>query len=517
MTATAPPDVPGVLAERYQLGEVLGRGGMADVYRAQDVVLQRPVAVKLLRDVSDPGKRERFVAEARTLALLNHPGLVTVLDAGIDDERPFLVMSLAEGRTLAQRLEEGPLPSEEVRAIGHQLALSLQYAHDQGVIHRDVKPSNVLLTDDGALLVDFGIARLIGSTDQHTRTGDTIGSPPYLAPEQVAGEEITEKADLYSFGLVLLEALTGVRAYLGSPLEAAVARLSVDPAIPTSLEPAWRDLLGRMTDRQPGRRPTAAEVADMLGGVPVAAAAGVSVASPVLDEQTATLAVSDLVPDAPAPTTAPARRRRRSWIAASLALLLAVLVAGAVLWSQSRPEAALATETSLEIPDGVPAAMRPSLIALHRAVAAVEDRVPELGKQLARVDSALSGGRLPAAEKALTALVSAAQDARSDAVLTAAETDRILKPARRLMALIPGPEVEPDPAPAPSGGTRKTPPRSEPTRQPTTAESPQPTTEPTAGTDPDPPPPTPEPTPEPTDSATKVATPAAAGATPAAG
>jgi serine/threonine protein kinase len=256
-----------VLADRYELHEVLGRGGMADVYRATDRLLSRQVAVKVLRDAAgDETDRLRFTHEARTLARLSHPGLVMVLDAGITSEQPFLVMELVEGSTLSQLCASGPVDPSRARTIGARVADALAYAHAQGIVHRDVKPGNVLLgTDRRVKLADFGIARLIGDTVRHTRTGLAIGTAAYLAPEQVRGEELTTAADVYSLGLVLLEALTGQRAYPGTPTEAALARLARAPHVPADLPDDWPALLTAMTALAPADRPGAAEVAERLG------------------------------------------------------------------------------------------------------------------------------------------------------------------------------------------------------------------------------------------------------------
>lgn len=256
-----------VLGDRYEIGSLVGRGGMADVYRATDTLLHRPVAVKVLRDDTPDGPdRARFTAEARTLAQLSHTGLVMVLDAGIGtSNRPYLVMELVEGRTLGQALADGPLDLEQVGAIGVQVAEALAYAHDRGVVHRDVKPGNVLLGEDQRVkLADFGIARLIGDTVRHTQTGQAIGTAAYLAPEQVTGGELSGAVDVYSLGLVLLEALTGVRTYPGTPVEAALARLSRQPEVPSYLPAAWRDLVTSMTAVDPAERPSAASVAECL-------------------------------------------------------------------------------------------------------------------------------------------------------------------------------------------------------------------------------------------------------------
>ena len=255
-----------MLGDRYALGEVIGRGGMADVYRATDVLLSREVAVKVLRDrAEDAHARDRFTAEARTLASLSHAGLVMILDAGIDAEQPYLVMGLVEGSTLAALCAEGPLDGSEAARIGAQVAAALSYVHAQGVIHRDVKPGNVLIGADGQVkLADFGIARLIGDTVRNTLTGQAIGTPAYLAPEQVRGQEITPAVDVYSLGLVLLEALTGERAYPGPPVEAAMARLSSRPSIPADLPPGWRSLLAAATATAPADRPDASTLAGRM-------------------------------------------------------------------------------------------------------------------------------------------------------------------------------------------------------------------------------------------------------------
>ncbi|WP_370290906.1 serine/threonine-protein kinase [Nocardioides sp.] len=253
------------LGGRYQVKHLLGRGGMADVHAGLDQVLGREVAIKVLRNSADATQRGRFLSEARTLAGLHHPAVVSLLDAGLDGEHPYLVLELAQGRTLADLMEPGAMASEQVARVGLQVAQALRHAHRAGVVHRDVKPSNVIVADDGrACLMDFGIAKLVGEADGHTRTGETIGSPAYLAPEQVEGRSVSPAIDIYSLGLVLLEALTARRAYPGSAMEAAIARLHTAPLIPVSLGPAWGRLLDRMTRIDPAERPDAQGVVDAL-------------------------------------------------------------------------------------------------------------------------------------------------------------------------------------------------------------------------------------------------------------
>ncbi|WP_300403349.1 serine/threonine-protein kinase [Nocardioides sp.] len=269
--ASSVPVGPGVtVANRYVLGSLVGRGGVADVYRADDTVLSRQVAVKVLRDVAgSESDRARFVAEARTLANLGHHGLVTVLDAGLGGDhmaQPFLVMELVDGQTLAAQIARGPLDERRIEEIARQLADAVAYAHGRDVVHRDVKPGNVLLHSSGAVkLADFGIARLIGDTVRHTQTGHAVGTAAYLAPEQVLGEQLTTAVDVYSLGLVLLEMFTGRLTYPGPPTEAALARLSRQPEVPADVPAGWRDLIVAMTARVPGDRPHAGQVREALG------------------------------------------------------------------------------------------------------------------------------------------------------------------------------------------------------------------------------------------------------------
>jgi serine/threonine protein kinase len=329
---------PRLLADRFELGEVLGRGGMADVFRAHDRVLHRDVAVKLLRETAaDPSDRQRFTSEARTLAGLSHRGLVMLLDVGTADERPFLVMELVDGPTLAELVSRGPVDAATVARTGQQVAEALAYAHAAGVVHRDVKPANVLLGRDGrARLADFGIARLLGDTVRHTRTGTTIGTAAYLSPEQVQGQEVTGAADVYALGLALLEALTGERAFAGTPTEAALARLHRDPDVPVDLP--HRELLVAMTSRDAGARPPAREVAERLAGSGArSAGAGQATATAVMAAPAATpppVPLTDRVGDAMAARARTLLLRARSLspeargllgAGAALVLLLVVL------------------------------------------------------------------------------------------------------------------------------------------------------------------------------------------------
>jgi eukaryotic-like serine/threonine-protein kinase len=207
------------LSGRFRIERLLGRGGMSSVWQAYDEELGRPVAIKLLhtRRLESADSVDRFEREARTLALLAHPGIVTVIDRGETDGRPFIVCELVDGRDLHERISlEGPLPIPEALAVAVQVASALAYAHERGVIHRDVKPHNVLLTADGhAKLTDFGIAR-VDDAPALTNPGRVLGTGDYVAPEQAQGQPLDGRADIYSLGALLYHCLTGIPPYRGS-------------------------------------------------------------------------------------------------------------------------------------------------------------------------------------------------------------------------------------------------------------------------------------------------------------
>jgi serine/threonine protein kinase len=253
-----------LLDDRYRLGPVVGRGGMATVHAATDTLLRRAVAVKLFTPPTDEVALARLSAEARLLAGLSHPGLLRVFDVSTAAGRPYLVMQLVSGVTLRTMINRGPMPAAVVAQLGVRLAETLQYIHSRGVVHRDIKPSNVLLGDGSCYLADFGIAKALGAA-RITSSGHCVGTAAYLAPEQVAGLEADPAADIYALGLVLLECLTGRPEYTGTEAEAAVARLTRSPHIPDELPRVLRAALIAMTGRDPDDRPDAAACAALLG------------------------------------------------------------------------------------------------------------------------------------------------------------------------------------------------------------------------------------------------------------
>ena len=283
-------DIGTILGGRYRVIAELGHGGMATIYRATDTQLGREVAVKVLRPeyLRDPDFGSRFRQEAQNAASLSHPNVVTVYDYGEDPSGPFIVMEYVDGEDLATILRRnGALPPSQASRIGSAVARALAAAHARGIVHRDVKPGNVLIGRDGRVkVVDFGIARAIAEA-QMTLPGTTLGSVHYFSPEQARGEPATASSDIYALGIVLYEMLTGARPWEGdSAASVALARLSGPIPDPTTARPATPPDLALVVStalaREPGDRyASAAALADALDatlppGAQASAAAGVA-------------------------------------------------------------------------------------------------------------------------------------------------------------------------------------------------------------------------------------------------
>ena len=218
----------------YEILAPIGQGGMGAVWRARDTRLNRIVAIKVLRgdQTSQPDFAARFEREAKAISIFNHPHICTVHDFGAADGQQFLVMEYLDGETLAARLGRGPMRLQEFLRCALEVADALNQAHRQGFVHRDLKPANVMLTKSGAKVLDFGLARAVRRTEGQeaetiteplTREGTIIGTYPYMSPEQLQGREVDARSDIFSFGAVLYEMITGQRAFAGESTASIIA------------------------------------------------------------------------------------------------------------------------------------------------------------------------------------------------------------------------------------------------------------------------------------------------------
>jgi eukaryotic-like serine/threonine-protein kinase len=339
------------LGGRYALLDPIGRGGMAVVWRARDLVLDRDVAVKVLSlDLAfDAASRERIRAEAQAVARLQHPNITNVHDYGeaAGDGSPYVVMELLEGQLLSQRLRRGPMSWQRATYIGAQVAAALAAAHDRGVVHRDIKPTNIMLTTSGAKVLDFGVAGLAGSPDDDD-SGMVFGTPAYLAPERLLGDVVVPATDVYALGLLVYRCLTDRLPWAAETPTQMIANHVYEPPNPLPAIPGLpaevATLVGRCLAKEPDDRPSAKEAARIL-----AAAAGIQVVLPGIDAGTTNEVSSVKVERALRPPQPRRRARhhasrpRRSRLAAAAALVLAGAAAIAVTWAVSRPNADAST------------------------------------------------------------------------------------------------------------------------------------------------------------------------------
>jgi serine/threonine-protein kinase len=325
-----------VIAGRYELTRVVGSGGMSTVHCAFDTLLERNVALKILHDQygEDEEYVERFRREARAVAQLSHPNIVTVIDRGEEDGRQFIVFELVEGENLKELVERGgPLPVRRALELGLEVARALAFAHAQGLVHRDVKPQNVLLNDDGhAKVTDFGIVRSLDAVG-HTETGTVLGTSHYIAPEQARGEHVDAQTDVYSFGVVLYELLAGEVPYPGDNF-LSVAMKHVNEPVPSVLDARpdapirLASLIERSLAKEPADRPASMDEV-------VAELEAVLMELDAKDGDEGTMIMKR-----PKPVPAPRRRRqtraRRErrlplWLLLLLGALLLAAVAGGLL------------------------------------------------------------------------------------------------------------------------------------------------------------------------------------------
>ncbi|MEO8290651.1 MAG: protein kinase [Gaiellaceae bacterium] len=337
-----------LIAGRYELQELVGTGGMSSVYRARDAVLERAVAVKVLHEhfSDDPEYVERFEREARAIARLNHPNIVTVIDRGEFDGREFIVFEHVSGDTLKALVDrEGPLAVPQALAITHQVARGLAFAHEHGVVHRDVKPHNILIDEEGAAKVtDFGIARSLESTEGLTETGALLGTSEYIAPEQASGRPVDERSDQYSLGIVLYELLAGRPPFTGDSFM-AVAMKHLQEPVPSVREhrpdvtPRLDAIVGRALAKRPQDRFSSTEA--MMAALEAAIAdeavahAGLNGATQMTEPAAAPPLPPPLGPLAEGRERRPSRRHGLPLplvvvllAIGTLALVLALLVAG---------------------------------------------------------------------------------------------------------------------------------------------------------------------------------------------
>ncbi len=402
---------------RYQLLSRVAIGGMGEVWQATDLVIGRTVAIKILKEeyLGDPGFLERFRAEARHAALVNHEGIANVYDYGEEEGSAFLVMELVPGEALSTILErERVLPADQVLDIVAQTASALHAAHQAGLVHRDIKPGNLLITPDRRVkITDFGIARIADQVPL-TATGQVMGTVQYLSPEQASGHPASPSTDVYSLGIVAYEALAGRRPFTGeSQVAIAMAQINEPPPeLPVTVAEPVRNLVFAAIAKKPAGRPASAQLfaraAEALrrGDVGAAAAIVPAVASgadataatrvmqPAANDET-----TRVLPSMGEPPTAPTETRRSPWtwpLVALIGILIVLLVGAliAVLGQPSPPEpepsdTPTAEPTESETPTPTPTIDTVLIVEeewLGRSRSAIDAKIADLGLRLDAVE-----------------------------------------------------------------------------------------------------------------------------------
>ena len=349
------PLVPGARLGPYEVLAAVGAGGMGAVYKARDTRLDRTVAIKVLPpDVAgDPALNQRFEREARMLAALSHPHICPIFDVGQQDNTAFLVMEYLDGETLAERLARGPLPLDQALRYAIQTADALDTAHSTGIVHRDLKPGNIMLTSSGAKLLDFGVAKparpALGTTLSRTRTaapiterGTILGTFQYMAPEQLEGRDADARTDIFAFGAVVYEMLTGRKAFEGmSPISVIAAVMQAEPPPIGTIQPLAPPLLDHLVKTCLAKNPkerwqSAGDVMRALAWIAASGPFGAAAAQPQ-------------------------HRANLQWIVTRMSIVFAVtaalalivgIVAGRRLFRTTSSPAAQAVQFAMELPTG---------------------------------------------------------------------------------------------------------------------------------------------------------------------